>query len=124
MNLKFFRRKPRKLNPRHFDTRWQELQKLCANRKTWPQAIIEADNLLDEALKKSRFKGKTPGERLVSAQHHLSTNDLIWLGHKLRNHISQDEVDVRTLKKKDVIDSLAGFRQALRDLGALETHHD
>jgi hypothetical protein len=25
----------------------------CANRKTWPQAIIEADNLLEDALKRA-----------------------------------------------------------------------
>lgn len=102
-----------------YQTRWQELQKNCASRKSWPEAVIEADKLLSEALKKSGYKGKNTGERLVAAQHELTANEMVWLGHKLSKKLSQEDVDVRKLKKKDVIDALAGFRQALRDLGAL-----
>lgn len=122
MRLRIFRRKPKKLKVAHFTERWITLQRHCANRKTWPLAIIEADDLLDEALKKCRYKGKTPGERLVAAQHDLSSNDTVWVGHKLRNRLSQGEIDVRKLKKKDMVIALAGFRQALRDLGALESN--
>lgn len=110
----------RKLNVPKFTERWKGLQQHCASRKTWPQAIIEADNLLADALKKSRYKGKTTGERLVAAQHQLTANDKVWLGHKLRNRLSQKDVDIRKLKKKDIAAALAGFRQALRDLGALK----
>src|SRR5690606_10512755 len=111
----------RKLNPKRFTGRWQELQKLCASRKTWPQAIADADDLLADVLKKAGYKGKNMGERLVAAQHDLTDNETVWLGHKLRKRISQEkDIDVRKLKKKDVVDALSGFRQALRDLGALE----
>ena len=121
--MRFLRRRPRTLKSKKFMVRWQELQKHCATRKTWPQAIIEADDLLDEVLKKKRYKGKTTGERLVACQHDLSENETVWFGHKLRKKLSDDEgVDVRTLKKKDIVFALAGFRQALRDLGALD--HD
>jgi hypothetical protein len=116
--IKLLRRKPRKLKPANYTERWKELQGLCVSRKSWPQAIIEADNLLDEALKKARYKGKTTGERLVAAQHTLTSNDTVWFGHKLRKTISGE--DVRKLKKSDVLEALGGFRQALRDLGALE----
>lgn len=116
----FPRRRRKTLNIKYFTARWKELQKNCATRKTWPQAIIEADELLDEALKKSRYKGKTTGERLVAAQHELSSNDTVWVGHKLRNRIEQGDVDVRKLKKTDIVFALAGFREALRDLGALK----
>ena len=112
------RRRPKKLKHDRFTERWKALQRHCVSRKTWPQAIIEADNLLDEALKKARYKGKTTGERLVSAQHALTSNDTVWFGHKLRKTIAGE--DVRKLKKNDVLEALAGFRQALRDLGALE----
>lgn len=113
--MKLFRRR---IKSKNFQKRWQELQVNCATRKTWPQAIIEADDLLCEALKASSYKGKTTGERLVSAQHDLTANDLVWFGHKLRGKIADQ--DVRTLKKQDILEALAGFRQALRDLGALE----
>jgi hypothetical protein len=103
-----------------YTERWLALQKHCASRTTWPQAVTEADDLLAEALKRRGYKGKNTGERLVAAQHDLSANDMVWLGHKLRKRISQEEIDVRKLKKKEVLDALAGFRQALRDIGALE----
>lgn len=102
----------------HVAERWVSLQKNCATRKTWPKAIVEADGLLDEVLKSRGYKGKTTGERLVAAQHDITSNDSVWFGHKLSKQIIG--TDVRTIKKQDVINALAGFRQALKDLGALE----
>lgn len=118
--MKFLPR--RKLKPERFMERWLTLQKNCASRKTWPQAIIDADNLLDEALKRRRYKGKTTGERLVSAQHAFTNNESVWFGHKLRKRVA--EIDVRKLRKQDILEALHGFRQALRDLGALEVPKD
>lgn len=119
MKLIPFRRR-RNMKVKQNTERWQSLQKHCASRKNWPHAIAEADKLLDDSLKRAGYKGKNVGERLVAAQHDLSANDTVWLGHKLCKRITQDDVDVRKLKKKDMVDALAGFRQALRDLGALE----
>lgn len=118
MRLVPFRRR-RSMKVDQCTQRWQDVQKLCASRKTWPQAITQADDLVAESLKRAGYKGKTTGERLVAAQHDLTANETIWLGHKLRNRLAQEDVDVRKLKKKDVVDALSGFRQALRDLGAL-----
>lgn len=109
----------RKLNIDNYTERWKALQLNCASRKTWPKAIIEADDLLCEVLKRRKFKGKTTGERLVAAQRSLSGNEDVWAGHKLRKRLEQEDVDVRKLKKKDMVVALSGFRQALRDLGAL-----
>lgn len=112
------RRRQKKLKVENFTQEWKELQKLCATRKTWPQAILQADELLDKALKQKRFRGKTTGERLVAAQHQLTSNEKVWYSHKYCKQVAN--VDVRTLKKQEVADVLIGFRQALRDLGALE----
>ncbi len=109
-----------KLDTAKFERRWQDLQKLCGTKATWPLAVINADKLLDEALKKSRMKGKTMGERLVAAQRRLSDNDGVWFGHKLRNRVVHEEMD--KLKQDDIQTALRGFRQALKDLGALR--HD
>jgi hypothetical protein len=119
MRIPLLRRRKRTINIDRFTAEWKTLQKNCATRKTWPQALTEADALLDKALKKRGFKGKTTGERLVAAQHELSSNGTVWLSHKYSQKIS--DFDVRTLKKKDVLDALAGYRQALRDLGALKS---
>ena len=102
-----------------FQERWQrDVQRLCGKSGTWPLAVANADKLLDEVLKKRRLKGKTMGERLVSAQRRLSDNDSVWLGHKLANKIMQE--DTVELKKEDVMSALRGFRQAMKDLGVLQ----
>lgn len=111
-------RRPRTLKPEYFAQRWAELQKLCKDKTTWPLSIIDADKLLDEALKKRHFKGKTMGERLVAAQRILTDNDAVWFGHKLRNQLVHE--DTVKLKQNDVKEALVGFRQALKDLGALK----
>lgn len=117
--ITFVARRPRKdLNRQYFTSKWKELQKGLSKSETWPMAIIQADSLLDEALRKRKFKGKTMGERLVSAQKNLSENDAVWFAHKLRNKLVH-EVDTQ-LKQKEVQKALMGFRQALRDLGALK----
>jgi len=111
------KRKRRPLNKAYFADKWKDYQKLCANKETWPLAVINTDKLLDEGLRKAGYRGRTMGERLVSAQRDLSDNDGVWFGHKLRNKLVH-EPDTR-LKEDDVRDALKGMRQALRDLGAL-----
>lgn len=112
------RKRKRPLNVEYFSEKWKDAQKLCANKETWPLAVINADNVLDEALKKSGYRGKTMGERLVAAQRDLSDNDGVWYGHKLRNKLVH-ESGIK-LTQADVKDALTGIRQALRDLGALK----
>jgi len=116
--ITFMVRRPKKgLNREYFKAQWRELQKGLNKHETWPIAVIQADNLLDEALRRSRFKGKTMGERLVSAQRALSDNDSTWYAHKLRNRLVH-EVDV-PLQQKEVKKALVSLGQALKDLGAL-----
>ena len=111
------RRKPRKLNQTYYQARWQTLQGLLKEKATWPLAIIDADKLLDDALKKSHYRGKTMGERLMSAQREIKNNDEVWFGHKLRNQLVHEE-QVKLTERK-VKDALIGIRGALKDLGAL-----
>jgi hypothetical protein len=110
------RRRPRKLKTDYFQEKWRALQKLCASKTTWPQAVTEADGLLDEALRKKRYKGRTMGERLTKAQRTMTNNETVWFGHKLRSKLEHDP-EVK-LKESDVKQALIGIRQALKDLGA------
>jgi hypothetical protein len=111
------RRHQPKLNQDYFHYQWAELLARVKTPEGMVLAIVDADKLLDQALKKRRFKGKTMGERLVSAQRMISDNDAIWYAHKLRNRLVH-EPNVR-LKKREAQTALAGFRQGLKDLGAL-----
>jgi hypothetical protein len=112
------RRHPiKRINQAYFQNSWAKLLERVKTPEGMVLAVIDADKLLDEALKKRHFKGKTMGERLVSAQRTLTNNDSVWFAHKLRNRLVH-EPNVR-LKKTDAQNALAGFRQALKDLGAL-----
>lgn len=108
---------PKRLKATYFVTSWKELQGFCKEKHTWPQALENADKLLDMALKKRKFKGKTMGERMVSAQRTFTDNDGAWFAHNLRKKMVADPAF--KLKEADVKDALMGFRQALRDIGAL-----
>lgn len=108
----------RGLNTEYFQTKWAELLLRVRSPEGMVLAVIDADKLLDEALKRRNFKGKTMGERLVSAQRSLSDNDAVWYAHKLRNRLVH-EPDVR-LKKSEAQNALAGFKKGLNDLGAFK----
>lgn len=109
---------PRRVKTEKFADRWQKVQKRCADSTEWALAIVEADDLLNEALKKKRFKGKNMGERLVEAQKVFTNNDAVWFGHKLRTKL---DLNPEThLGKDDVLKALSGLRQGLKDIGALK----
>jgi hypothetical protein len=110
-------RRSRPIKTDRFQTRWRELQQLCGSSEGWSEAVVAADKLLDEALKKRKIRGKTMGERMVKAQRIFTDNDGVWFGHKLRNKIEADSS--MKLKENDVKAALIAIRQALKDLGAL-----
>jgi hypothetical protein len=112
----FLKRRPRQLDTTYFQAKWKEAQDFCVEQSTWPLAVINADKLLDEALKRRKYKGKTMGERMVAAQRDMSDNDGVWFAHKLRNRLVH-ETEIK-LTKSDVKKALFGIRQALKDLGA------
>lgn len=108
---------PKRIKHDRFADRWKKLQDRCSDESQWSMAIIEADNLLDEALKKKRFKGGNTGERMVEAQKEFTNNDAVWFGHKLRTKL--DINPEMTLTKQDVQKALLGLRQGLKDVGVL-----
>ena len=105
------------LNKGFYQERWDEVLVLAKNESGWVQALIEADKLLDDALKKSGYKGKTMGERLVSASRTFSSKDSTWAAHKLRNRVVH-ETSVK-LREKHVKGAVRAFGKSLKDLGAL-----
>lgn len=114
-----FKRKPRKIKPQDFRAKWKELQKLLGSKETWGEAVVDADQLLDRALKRLRFKGKSMGERLVHAQKQFTNHDMVWQAHKLAMKIMNDSDDVK-LREEDVKKALMGIGQALKDIGAFK----
>lgn len=116
--LALIRLLPKRLKHDKFTQKWRQLQILCRDEKTWAAAIIAADKLLNEALKKRKFKGGSMGERLVSANPKFTNKDDVWFAHNLVKKIMANPEKVQ-LKETDVKKVLIAFLQALRDVGAL-----
>ena len=110
---------PKRLRPKYFTSVWYQIQGYCKDKQHWPQALEDADKLLDRALKKRKFKGNSMGERMVSAQRTFTDNDGAWFAHNLHKKVIADPSF--KLREADVKNALIGFRQALRDIGALPT---
>lgn len=115
MGLVIYRKK--RDNPTYFLKQWDDLQKLCATKEAWVAVIIDADNLLDRALKKCS-KGKTMGERLVHVQRNLTDNDGVWYAHNLAKKLKADVS--KKPRQQEVKKSLLGIRRALNDLGMMD----
>ena len=113
-----YKKIPRKPNQKKFQQKWKELQLHCKKQETWPRAVESADELLDQALKIRRYKGKKMGERIVAAQKRISDNDAVWTAHNLAKKLRENATRP-PLKEAEVKQALTAFRQALRDLGAL-----
>jgi hypothetical protein len=118
-------RKPKKRIRKNdkFVKSWTEIHTYCKDKATWSNALIEADKLLDKALKKRKFKGHSMGARLVSAQRYITDNDDLWDAHNLVKKLMDDPSKVR-LKETNVKEALISFREGLKDLGALPSNKE
>lgn len=118
VTLLIYKKLPKRLKVDNFNDQWAKLQAFCADKKTWPDALSQADKLLDRALKKRKFKGKSMGERMVSAQKVFTDNDGLWFAHNLYKKVLG--LEVKRIREEDIKEALIAYRQALRDLGALK----
>ncbi|OYX43204.1 hypothetical protein B7Y94_02030 [Candidatus Saccharibacteria bacterium 32-49-12] len=107
------------LKKEKYQSRWIEIERKfdSGSADSRHMAIVEADKLLDMALRETGSRGKTMGERMKNRQGVWSNANAIWAAHKLRNQIAHEEqVNV----SEDILRrALASFKRALRDLEAL-----
>lgn len=107
------------LDTEKYRSKWlaieQQLQR--DNDSSYQLAILNADKLLDHALKERGFSGNTMGERMKSAKSVWSNTKNVWTAHKIRNQIAH-EAEVK-LSYDATRRALAAFKQALKDLGAI-----
>ena len=106
------------LDQEYFRRHWQQIEThKQGGGAGWQVAIFEADKLLDHALKGRGMPGDTMGERLKAARGVFRNNNDIWFAHKLRNRLAH-ETNVQ-LNVMGVDKALRGFKNGLKDLGAL-----
>lgn len=113
------KRKSGLLNVEEFRVEWLKIMNSLdgKNTSTFELALINADKLLDKALKDLDIQGVTMAERLKFAGSRFSNQNNVWSAHKLRNRIAHDS-DYR-LKTVHARRALAIYKRALRDLGAV-----
>lgn len=117
LSIVIYRRIPRRLNVSKYVQLWKKIQNGLNDSANWPQALTDADKLLDRALRSRRYKGNRMGERMVAAQKKITNNDAMWFAHNLYKKVIADPSF--KLKEADVKTALLGYRSALKDLGAL-----
>ena len=109
-----FTRRRSGLDIKYYRDKWEKIEQVQKiGEAGWQVAIIQADKLLDQALKERGFTGDTMGERLKSSH----AGDRVWAAHKVRNRIAH-ETDVK-LNPIVVGQALRGFKQGLKNVGAL-----
>ena len=107
------------LNVQRYQTKWLEIENSVTrdNAASWQLAIMNADKLLDQALRERRFRGQTMGERMKSAQKAWKNANHVWGAHKIRNQLAHE---VNAKVTYDItLRSLSAFKQGLKDLGAI-----
>lgn len=108
-----------KLNVEKYRVRWMDIEQSVKkeSESSYMMAVLNADKLVDQAMKDSGVPGNTMGERLKFAKNKFTRRNDLWNSHKLRNQIAhEDGVRLNYLQTRR---ALAGFKQALKDLGAI-----
>ncbi len=99
--------------------RWDEIERMSAagGEMNLKMAVMEADKLLDHALKAMAIPGTTLGERLKFAAYKYPNIRNVWNAHRLRNQLAHEAsyyLDPSFAKK-----ALRDFKDALRLLNVL-----
>jgi len=102
--------------------RWADVENLLelGRPSNFQKAVLEADKIVDFALKKMRVPGETMGDRIRSAQKkfkNYQTYQALWDAHKIRNRIVHEmNSEVLNYEAKEAITK---FKKVLSDLGAI-----
>lgn len=109
----------RTLHVEKYQSRWLAIENSLKETEpsTYQLAILQADKLVDAALRDRGMRGQTMGERMKSAQNIWKNADHIWGAHKIRNRIAH-EPDAH-ITHEIASRSLVAYKQALKDLGAI-----
>lgn len=102
-----------------YRTRWMAIEQQLKREEqsSYPMSVLNADTLLDQALREKGIQGSTMGERMKQLQKTWSNANNVWGAHKLRNRIAH-ESDV-PLDYENTRRTLMAFKQALKDVGAI-----
>lgn len=114
-------KRPSRLDQAYYSGHWETIRGYITqgDAQHLQQAVVEADKLLDHAMRELHLPGSSFADRLRSAESRMSqeTYQMVWQSHKLRNQIAH-EVGY-TIGQSEAETALMGFRRGLQSLGAL-----
>lgn len=96
----------------YLQAQWQRVEEELTRHPR--QAVVEADKLVDTALKRLGYQG-TLGEKLKKVSARFSDPRGLWRAHILRNRLAH-ELEVK-LSQPEAAQALRAFKRALQDLG-------
>lgn len=114
------RQKPAKIDREYYQNRIKGIEEMIGdNNSANLMAIMDADKLLDSALRAKGVRGNGLGDRLkgVGKRKVFHNLNAVWAAHKLRNKIAHED-DVR-LSADQTRKVVSVFRGALKDLNVL-----
>lgn len=98
--------------------KWQEINELMrlGSPSNYARAVLEADKLLDHALKSQMVPGLTMGDRLKAAKNKFSPEsyDAAWRAHRVRNELAHNvEFQIMDYTARDV---LKNYEKAIKEV--------
>jgi len=113
------KRGPSSLNVDKYRSNWLMIEQSLKRdeKSSYQMCVLNADTLLDHAMKEKGIQGTTMADRMKQLQKTWSNANNVWTAHKLRNQIAH-EPDVR-LDYDGARRTLQAFKQALKDIGAI-----
>lgn len=110
---------PRTLDQNKYRSRWMSIETRLKRDdvNTHMICILEADKLLDQALRERGLSGKTMAERMKQYQGKWTNGNGVWAAHKLRNKLAH-ETDAR-IDYDRARQALIAYKQGLKDTGAI-----
>jgi len=110
---------PRALDQDKYRSRWMAIEARLKRDdvNTHVLCILDADKLLDQALRERGMNGKTMAERMKQHQGKWTNGNGVWAAHKLRNRLAH-EPDVR-IDYERARQALVAYKQGLKDMGAI-----
>ena len=102
---------------KNLEEKWQHLEKMLESDNEFVHrvAVVEADKLLDQALKSHKLAGVDVGQRLKVAGYKFDVEPA-WQAHKVRNRLVH-EGDFH-LNKDLAQKTLTNYKKALKNLKA------
>lgn len=107
------------LNVEHYRVKYLEItnQLKQGEPSSYHMTILNADKLVDQALRERGIRGETMGERMKNSASLFSDRNGIWTAHKMRNTIAHETN--ANISYNDARYALASYKKALQDLGAI-----